>query len=77
MGVFLGLVSLAIVFICLVYPLLDSSGKVIPNPIHLSPADISQISSIGSATEIHVATATYSENAFLVTEAPAPTTAVG
>lgn len=64
-------------YLAALIPYVYNSDKVVPAAIHLRPDDISQISSIASATEIHVATANNDATAFLVTQAPAPTTAPG
>ena len=77
MGVIAVLAGAVVLFISIVIPHLDSSGKTVPNPIHLGAPDISQISSIGSATVVQVATAATGVNDFPVTEAPAPTAAQG
>lgn len=64
-------------FIGIVTPYLFAHDKKIPVPIHIGPAELSQISSIGTKTEIHVATATSGGSILTVTQAPKPTTAAG
>ena len=64
-------------FIGIVAPYSHSHNKVIPVPIHIGPADLSQISSIGTKTKIHVVTAPSGGAVITVVNPPKPTTAAG
>ena len=58
-------------------PWLNEREKSFPAPIHIGPVDLSQISSIGTKTEIHIATAISGGSIFTVTQPPKPTIAAG
>lgn len=64
-------------YVAVIIPHVYTHDRIVPAAIHLKPDDISQISSVASATEIRVATASNDATAFLVTQVPAPTTAPG
>ncbi|KAI9869730.1 MAG: hypothetical protein M1830_005152, partial [Pleopsidium flavum] len=77
LGVIAVLAGGVTLFIGIVTPYLFSHDKNIPVPIHIGPDELSQISLIGTKTEIHVATATSGGSIFTVTQPPKPTKAAG
>lgn len=58
-------------------PYVYAHEKTVLVPFHIGPAELSQISSIGTKTEIHVATATNGGSIFTITQPPRPTDAAG
>ncbi|KAI9680652.1 MAG: hypothetical protein M1817_004092 [Caeruleum heppii] len=79
LGLFLLFTAVSALYLGVIIPHLYAHGQRqgVPVPVHFGPADLSQISSIGTKTEIHVATATDGKPVVTVTDAPEPSSAQG
>ncbi|KAI9678288.1 MAG: hypothetical protein M1817_006233 [Caeruleum heppii] len=76
-GVLALLIGGVALWIAIVIPhIMAQESYDVPGAFHIPPADLSQISAIGTRTEIHVAT-TSGDSIVTVTDAPRPSTAAG
>lgn len=75
-GVFL-LASGVVLLMAILIPYLEARERRFISPIHIGPAELSQVLSVGTKTEIHIATATSGGSIFTVTQTPRPTGAAG